>query len=150
MPISRESPVRILIDDRILVAHLVGEPIALPSPVLAYTTTYWYYRACRAALAGGAGRLSGPFRRLTPEKQAAAIAVMLGLPDDIGLPDPRPLVPEMVAVHRRHPHLNVLNVEATAGARLISARVLLSPPAARGLLAPVLDEEGIEWEVVGG
>ncbi len=37
----------------------------------------------------------------------AAIAAMLRLPDYIGLPDPRLLVPETVAIQRRHPQLNV-------------------------------------------
>jgi hypothetical protein len=74
---------------------------------------------------------------------------MLQLPHNIGLPEPRRLVPEMVAVHRRHPTLNLLNVEATAAATMNSARVLLSHLAAQGLLPSALDQQGTEWEVVG-
>jgi hypothetical protein len=53
----------------------------------------------------------------------------------------------MVDVAQRHPRLNVMNIEATAAALLLDARVLLSPPAAEGVLVPVLDAEGIRWDV---
>jgi hypothetical protein len=54
----------------------------------------------------------------------------------------------MAEISRRHPQLNVLNIEAAAAARLISARVLLSPPAARGVLAEVLEEEHISCDII--
>jgi hypothetical protein len=73
---------------------------------------------------------------------------MLELPHDVGLPDPRPLVPEMVRAHRRHPRLNLLNLEATAAARLLDARVFLSPLSADGVLPDVLQEEAIRWDRV--
>ena len=50
---------------------------------------------------------------------------LLQLPERVGLPESRQLVPEMADIARRHPQLNLLNVEATAAARLLSARVLL-------------------------
>ena len=136
-----------LIDERLLVARIVGEKVRLPRTGLT-TTSYWYYRACRAAIAGGSGQLSGPFAQLSVDEQATAIGAMLGLPNDVALPDPRELVPEMVAIHRRHPQLNVMNVEAAAAASLLNARVLLSPRAAEGILTPVLDAERIPWRVV--
>ena len=73
---------------------------------------------------------------------------MLRLPDDVRLPDPRLLVPEMVTVHQRHPHLNLMNLEATAAARVLDARVLLSPRAAAGILPEVLTAENISWRVI--
>jgi hypothetical protein len=79
--------------------------------------------------------------------QERAITAMLQLPDDIGLPDPRPLVPTMVEVSRRHPRLNLMNIEAAAAALVLEARVLLSPAAAEGVLAPVLDAERVRWDV---
>jgi hypothetical protein len=72
---------------------------------------------------------------------------MLVLPEEIGLPDPRPLVPAMVDVSSRYPRLNLMNVEATAAALTLTARVVLSPAAASGILAPVLDSERIRWDV---
>jgi hypothetical protein len=138
----------LLIDDRLLVAYLVGGPLALPEHDSLATTTYWYYRACRAAVSGGSGQLSGPFRELDAPRQGQAIAAMLRLPDHIGLPDPRRLVPEMVAVHRRHPQLNLINIEAAATARLLVAHVVLSPPAAEGVLPAVLDNERINWDTL--
>jgi len=137
-----------LIDDWLLVARVVGVPVRLPRRMELHTTTYWYYRACRAAVAGSGGHLSGPFAALDPARQAAAVQAMVELSEDVGLPDPRPLVPEMVRVHRRHPKLNLLNLEATASARLLGARVLLSRPSAGGLLPEVLDAEHIRWEAV--
>ena len=137
-----------LIDDRLLVAHLLGAAVALPKGAALHTTGYWYYRACRAAVAGGAGQLAGPFRALYPEEQARAIQGLLELPERIGLPDSRRLVPEMAEVSHRHPRLNLLSVEATAAARLLSARVVLSPSAAGGVLPGTLDAEGVAWLTV--
>ena len=73
---------------------------------------------------------------------------MLVLPDDIALPDPKLLVPEMVTMHHRHPELNIMNLEAIAAARLLEARVLLSSRASEGILPQVLDAEGLAWKVV--
>lgn len=70
------------------------------------------------------------------------------LPDDVALPDPRLLVPEMAAMHQRHPELNLLNIEAAAAASLLGARVLLSMRAAEGLLPDVLTAERISWRVI--
>jgi hypothetical protein len=38
-----------------LIACLLGEPLVLPDGGTRHTTAYWYHRACRAAVAGGAG-----------------------------------------------------------------------------------------------
>jgi hypothetical protein len=139
----------VLIDDRLLVAHLTGATPLLGrrSKAQLHTTTSWYYRACRAASLGGSGQLSGPFAELDAQDQARAIAAMLQLPDEIRLPEPRALVPAMVDLSARHPRLNVMNVEAAAAALLLGARVLLSPAAAEGVLAPVLDAERVRWDV---
>lgn len=136
----------VLIDDRLLVAELTGAKVLRRSRAKVHTTTYWYYRACRAAVLGASGQLSGPFEGLESADQSRAIAAMLQLPDRIGLPDPRPLVPVMVDIVSRHPRLNLMNLEAAAAARQLGARVLLSPPAAGGVLAPVLDAENIPWD----
>lgn len=136
----------VLLDDRLLVAQLTGVNVLGRSRAKVHTTTYWYYRACRAAVLGASGQLSGPFESLDSADQSLAIAAMLQLPDQIGLPDPRPLVPVMVEVASRHSRLNLMNLEAVAAARHLGARVLLSPPAADGVLAPVLDAEKVPWE----
>jgi hypothetical protein len=143
-PISRN----VLLDDRLVVARLVGEPLRLPKGRSLHTTPLWYYRAVHAAIEGGAGKLSGPFARLDAEQQGIAIQALLDLPDDLGLPESRALARQMADVVRRHPKLNALNVEAVAAARLLEADVLLSPPAAQGVLPPALDAEGIGWRVV--
>jgi hypothetical protein len=99
-------------------------------------------------MAGAVGRLSGPFGRLEPGHRAAALESMLALPDDIGLPEPKLLVPVMVGVQRRHPGLNVLNTEAVAAASLLGARMVLSPPTARGQVEAVLPVERITFQTV--
>jgi len=109
---------------------------------------YFYFRACRAVVAGVGGHLSGPFERLDQDRRAAALEQMLALPDDVGLPDSRQLVPVMVGVHRRHPSLSVLNTEAAAAALMLGAKMVLSPPTAKGQLAEVLPTEDITFQTV--
>jgi hypothetical protein len=65
---------RSLIDDRVLIARLVGEQVRLPRVGL-FTTSYWNDRACRAAVVGGSGQLSGPFARLAVDEQVKVTRV---------------------------------------------------------------------------
>lgn len=140
----------VLIDDRLLIEELlVGLAVGRRRPRL-HTSTYWYYRACRAAVAGAGGHLSAPFERLAAAHQEKAILSLLELRDDIGLPDPRALVPVMAKVAGRHRQLNLLNVEATAAALVLEAEVWLSPAASEGVLPAVLESEDIRWVRVGG
>src|SRR6266542_2338681 len=109
----------VLLDDRLLVEELlVGLRPRRRRPTL-FTTSYWYCRACRAALAGAGGHLSGPFEQLAEPEQERAILSLLELREDIGLPDPRATVPLMADISRRHSRLNLLNLEAVAAARLL-------------------------------
>jgi hypothetical protein len=73
---------------------------------------------------------------------------MLQLPEEIGLPQPRHVVPIMVSVAGRHPMLNVLNLEAIATAHWLGAVVWLSPAGASGMLPDVLGAEKLAWETV--
>jgi hypothetical protein len=138
--------VDVILDDRLLIEELlVG--LDRRGPRL-HTTTYWYYRACRAAVLGAGGHLSGPFRHLPQDQQERAVAAMLQLPEEIALPTARHVVPHMVAVAGRHPRLTVLNIEAVAAALWLGATVWLSPEGANGLLPEVLDAEHVAWERV--
>ena len=138
----------LLVDDRLLIEELlVGLDLGRRRRAL-HTTTYWYYRSCRAAIASAGGHLSGPFDQLPVAEQERAILSLLELRDDIGLPDPRETVPLMAALSRRHPKLNLLNLEAAAAASLLRAEVWLSPPAADGVLPGVLDREDLRWRRV--
>ena len=138
----------VLLDDRLLIEELlVGIAQGRRRPQL-FTTSYWYYRACRAAVAGAGGHLSGPFEQLAAPEQERAILSLLELREDIGLPDPRDTVPVMADTSRRHAQLNLLNLEAVAAARVLRATVWLSSPAADGVLPGVLDAEGLRWHVV--
>lgn len=138
----------VLLDDRLLVEELlVGLDRGRRRPAL-FTTSYWYYRACRAAVVGAGGHLSGPFGRLGTEEQERAILSLLELREDIGLPDPRQTVPIMAELASRHTHLNLLNVEAAASAIVLGSEVWLSAEASKGVLPAVLEAEGTSWKIV--
>lgn len=136
---------RVLIDDRLLIEELT---VGIGVEDVAYATSvYWYFRACRAAVLGAGGNLSGPFERIGATRQARAIEQLLHLRDDISLPEPRAAVSTMAGVASRHPRLNLLNIEATAAALDIADVVWLSPKASEGMLPDVLDAEGVRWQV---
>lgn len=136
----------VVIDDRLLIeALLVGMDRRGAS---LHTTTCWYLRACRAAVAGAGGHLSGPFHAVPAPEQRRAIAAMLQLPEEVGLPELRRIVPLMAAVAGRHPRLNLLHLEAVAMAHSLGATMWLSPEGAAGALSEVLPAEGISFETV--
>lgn len=140
-----DSVPNIVLDDRLLIEQLL---VGLDEPGTRYTTTYWYYRACRAAVSGAGGHLSGPFLGLDDQRQATAIRSLLVLPDTIGLADQRSTVPAMAELSERHPRLNLLNLEAVAVGLVLDATVLLSIEASRGVLPGILDAENIKWRTV--
>ena len=136
----------VAIGDRLLIEELLVGIDRRDETI--HTTMYWYYRACRAAVAGGGGHLLGPFGDVPQAEQQRAIASMLQLPVNVGLPEARQTVTRMVDVATRHPHLNLLNREAVAEAITLEAIIWLSPTGASGVLPGVLDLEGIPWETV--
>lgn len=136
---------RIILDDRLLIEELLA---GLDTDGERHTTTYWYYRACRAAVAGAGGHLSGPFLGLDTRRQASAIRSLLLLPDTIALPEPRSTVPVMAELSERHPRLDLLNLEAAAAGLVLDATVLLSVEASRGVLPGVLDAESVRWRTL--
>lgn len=135
----------LVLDDRLLIEEILA---GLDVEGHRHTTSYWCYRACRAAVGGAGGHLSGPFLGLDAGHQAAAVRSLLVLPEAIGLPDPRSTVPLMAELSERHPRLNLLNLEAAAAGLLLEATLLLSAEASRGVLPAVLDAERINWRVV--
>jgi hypothetical protein len=134
-----------ILDDRLLIEELL---IGLGTEAALLTTTYWYYRACRAAVLGAGGHLSGPFQDLPDADQRRAIASLLTLRADIGLSETRATVPMMVEVARRHPRLNLLNLEAVAAGILGIGTLWLSTETSEGILPSVLDAEAIPWRTV--
>lgn len=136
----------LLLDDHALIEEILTESVSAREPnSKLLTTSYWYYRACRGAVLGAGGQLSGPFEQLTAGMQKAAISTLLTLPERIELPDPRTTVPAMVKVSGRHPKLNLLNLEAVAVALNTGAHVLLGERAATGILPGVLTAEAVNW-----
>jgi hypothetical protein len=141
------APQLVIVDDRLLIEELLGGLAKDPNLVL-HTTVYWYYRACRAAVLGAGGHLSGPFQQLENEEQQQAILSLLELRSDILLPDPRPTVPRMAQIAKRHARLNLLNLEAVAVGQLLGGTLWLSVESAAGVLPTVLDEENVPWQAV--
>jgi hypothetical protein len=136
---------KIILDDRLLIEELL---MGIDAEGERHTTSSWYYRACRAAVGGAGGHLSGPFLGLDRRHQASAIRSLLMLPDTIGLPDPRATVPVMAELSERHPRLNRLNLDAAATGLVLGATMLLSTEATRGVLPAILDAENITWRTV--
>lgn len=136
---------KVILDDRLLIEELL---VGIDAKGERHTTTYWYYRACRAAVSGAGGHLSGPFLGLDDQRQATAIRSLLLLPDTIGLPEPRATVPVMAELSERHPRLNLLNLEAAAAGLVLNATMLLSIEATRGVLPEILDAEQVRWRTV--
>jgi len=137
---------RVILDDRLLIEELL---VGLPLDGLHLATTaYWYYRACRAAVVGAGGHLSGPFTRLDLGHQASAIRSLLELRPEIDLPDPCLTIPAMAKVAEKYPRLNLLNLEVIAAAGLWQATVCLSKEASAGVLPGILETEGLEWRVI--
>jgi len=135
-----------VLDDRLLIEEfLVGLPHGREK---LHTTTYWYYRVCRAAALGAGDHLSGPFARVDADQQAAAIISLLELRGDISLPDPSSTVPETTRLAERHPRLNLMNLEAVALGHLLSATVWFSRESAEDILPGVLDHERVRWRTV--
>ena len=135
-----------ILDDRLLIDHLL-KGVTMQAANFA-TTSLWWFRACRAAVAGAGGQLSGPFERISAPQRRAAIRRLLELPDDVQLPDPRVTVAAMAELTERHPKLNVMNLEAVAFALVSGSSIALSPPAAKGVLPTVLDAEHVRWKQV--
>lgn len=141
------TPQLVIVDDRLLIEELlVG--LVKDQDVVLHTTVYWYYRACRAAVLGAGGHLSGPFQQLEKELQQRAIVSLLELRSDILLPHPRPTVPRMAQIAKRHARLNLLNLEAVAVGQLLGGTLWLSVEAAAGVLPAVLDDEHVPWQAV--
>ena len=136
---------KIILDDRLLIEELL---VGIDVEGERHTTTYWYYRACRAAVVGAGRHLSGPFLGLDHKLQATATRSLLLLPDTIALPNQRSTVPVMAELSERHPRLNLLNLEAAATGLVLDATMLLSIEAARGVLPGILDVENIRWRTV--
>lgn len=143
---GEEARGAVVLDDRLLIEDLL---VGLGEEGARFTTAYWYYRACRAAVIGAGGNLSGPFAQLDEDRQAAAVRSLLVLGDDIGLPNPRATVPVMAELSQRHPRLNLLNLEAAAAGVVLGATLLLSIEGSRGVLPGVLDAEHVPWRIVG-
>ena len=142
------SPQAVVLDDRLLIEELLVGLRRTRRRLEFHTTSYWYYRACRAAVAGAGGHRSGPFEQRAPTEQERGILSLLELRDDIGLPDPRVTIPAMVDIAGRHPRLNLLNLEAAASARVLSGIVWLSEESAAGVLPAALESEGLAWVAV--
>src|SRR5437762_4464793 len=97
-----------IVDDHILLASLVGKAPSnvqdAASGLLAagvYTTNYYYYRLCRALLAGSTeGQFSGRLAEMPDEVQQETIRLVQALPPAIQIAPLRDLVPTMAEVSR--------------------------------------------------
>ncbi|MDQ3462788.1 MAG: hypothetical protein M3471_07150 [Actinomycetota bacterium] len=142
----------VLIDDHVL-ARLLTESLtdadlaAIDGDDLT-TTGCWYYRLCHAVRSPTiTGSLSGLFASLPGPSQHRANAVLVELPDEIGLASFRALVPTMSDLVERHP-LNLLSLEVLAAATSTPSVVVIDQSNQRGPLTPALVAEGVELRLV--
>lgn len=145
---SLASRARVVLDDRLLIEELLVGLARTRRRIELHTTGYWHYRACRAAAVGAGGHLSGPFEQLADVEQERAVLSLLELRADIALPDPRTTVPAMAQLARRHPRLNLLNLEAVSFGQILGGTVWLSEQSAAGILPSILDAEHVAWTTI--
>jgi len=110
--------VALVIDDALLLMVLAGSPtFELAEAMRAgelFTTSSWYYRLGRAAHDRSfLGALSRATEALPAERQAGVATALDALPDEIGLPDMRELVPVMRRLEAGR-LVNFLTAEAVA------------------------------------
>src|SRR3954454_19064551 len=76
----------VLLDDRLLIEELL---FGLAADARLLTTTYWYYRACRAAVEAAGGHMSGPFEQLGPRSSDERSPPCFNCGPRLGFGDPR-------------------------------------------------------------
>jgi len=142
--------VALVLDDHLLLSHLVGRLTGWPAQQVqdsaVYTTATWYYRVANAAVHGsGTGSLSGQIASLRDDEQQLFRSKIRSLPDTIGLIGPRTLVPIMAALHAPR-RLNYLSAEALALALAVDASIAVRTNSP--LLRDACKATGVDFRVV--
>jgi len=113
----------VVVDDHLL-GDIIGGMIPQRLSVLlrrndVATTNLYYFRLCRAALAGRGGVLTGLW---SLERRQQAIRSLTALPPDIGVVPMKTLSFRMAELARDH-HLSALGAEAVAAAEAADGRL---------------------------
>ena len=113
----------VVVDDHLL-GDILGDTIPQPLSALlkrndVATTNLYYFRLCRAALAGRGGVLTGLW---SLERRQQAIRSLTALPPDIGVVPMQRLSFRMAELARDH-HLSALGAEAVAAAEVAGGRL---------------------------
>ncbi len=142
----------LLLDDRLLLAHLLGSPSKPLRDLLkrhsVSTTGLWYYRLCHAVRSETVtGALSGPFAVAQPAIKATATAALVRLPDGVTLTSLRDLAPVMAGLVETH-RLNVLSLEALAAATSLKAEIALAVGSENPTLMQAAQQERIRVHLV--
>lgn len=118
-----------LVDDHLLLRLLLGdEPADLRSPGTAVATTgLWYHRLCRA-LADDAitGSMSRRLGAVDTNVASAVVASVIELPETVELVSLRILAWPMAELIHSGERLNLMSLEALAGARHLGAEICLA------------------------
>lgn len=142
----------LILDDHLLLDHLVGRltgwPGAQASETAVYTTATWYCRVANASSHGsGTGSLSGRIASLPEFERQGFHAKVASLPESIGLVGPRILVPVMAAL-RTPRRLNYLSAEALALAVVAEATIAVRTDSP--LLSEACAALHVDYRVVHG
>lgn len=134
-----------VVDDHLLV-RILSNQLAPVGDVA--VTGHWYYRACRAAIAGrDGGWLNRTISRTPAAAREALRRSLLRLPSSIELVSLRDLVPTMATLSARH-RLNVLALEALAAAVHLGVGIHVSAANIGPKLRDAAAAEGVPHVVV--
>ncbi len=120
----------IVVDDALLVSLVAEREVPALTPYSeavgrgeVFTTSTWFWRVARAVAHPGRGSLSRLWASLPVAEHERARRALEELPAEIGLLSLRHLIPVMAVLPG---HLNLLNAEAVAAARVLGARIAVT------------------------
>jgi hypothetical protein len=119
----------VLVDDHLLLRLLLDdEPADLRSPGTAVATTgLWYHRLCRALVDDAiTGSMSRRLGAVDSQVATAVVASIIELPETVQLVSLRTLAWPMAELIHAGERLNLMSLEALAGARHLDAEICLA------------------------
>ncbi len=112
-----------VLDDRLVLDHVLGHPVPTSRPLM--TTYTWWWRLGTALRRMGSGRLSRPAAALPEDEQRLLVEVVDRLPRLVEIPDPRDLYGIAADLHALY-SLQLLAAEAAAAALMNGAEILVA------------------------
>jgi hypothetical protein len=141
----------VVVDDHLLLQVLLGkEPTSLrPSGAAISTTGLWYRRLCRAlADQRITGSMSKSLGKVDERIASAAVRSLVELPQTIGLVSLRSLGWPMASLIADGRRLNLLSLEALAGADVLDAETCLAEADNNPTLLEAAERRGVSVRLI--